>query len=364
MNDLLQRRILDNTIQSYLYVIAVLLVVLIVKRFISRYLANLVCRLALKAKPTLNREALLELVIQPLEVFLLLFVSLIALDKLNFPGVWKVRFYKITLHDVFDSISSALMIIVFIWLLLRIIDFIALILEEKANHTPDQTDNQLIVFFKDFFKVIFFIIGILLLLRFSFHQDVSNLLTGLSIVGAAIALATRESMENLIASFIIFFDRPFSTGDVVKVEGFTGTVERIGLRSTRVRTDQKTYITIPNKKMVDSILDNITMRTQRKVEAKLELSLSTTASQLQQLIPQLKGIVQKEGVEDSTVYLSETGRQSYIVEIDYFTTTLQSMKDFIELQQNINLEITGLLESSGIQLAAKQTNVVVESKPI
>jgi MscS family membrane protein len=113
-------------------------------------------------------------------------------------------------------------------------------------------------------------IGILLILRFSFNKPIGNL-TGLSIVGAAIALATRESMENLIASFIIFFDKPFITGDQVKVNNFTGTIERIGLRSTRIRTLDKTYISVPNKQMVDTIVDNITLRTQRKVELRLEL---------------------------------------------------------------------------------------------
>ncbi|HCT22466.1 MAG TPA: mechanosensitive ion channel protein MscS, partial [Chitinophagaceae bacterium] len=94
--------------------------------------------------------------------------------------------------------------------------------------TSDQTDNQLIVFFKDFLKVLIVLNGILLILHFVFHKDIGNLLTGLSIVGAAIALATRESLENLIASFIIFFDKPFVTGDLVKVQGFTGTIEKIG----------------------------------------------------------------------------------------------------------------------------------------
>src|SRR6478609_10892106 len=97
----------------------------------------------------------------------------------------------------------------------------------------------------------------MLLLRFTFHYDISKLVTGLSIVGAAIALATKESLENLIASFIIFFDKPFTTGDLVKVQNITGNVERIGLRSTRLRTGDKSYVTVPNKQMVDSILDNI-----------------------------------------------------------------------------------------------------------
>ncbi len=69
-----------------------------------------------------------------------------------------------------------------------------------------------------------------------------DLLTGLGIVGVALALSARESLENLIASFIIFFDKPFVIGDVLKVQNVTGTVERIGFRSTRLRTTEKTYV--------------------------------------------------------------------------------------------------------------------------
>ena len=122
-----------------------------------------------------------------------------------------------------------------------------------------------------------------MIFKFSFGLKIGNLLTGLSLVGAAIALALRESLENLIASFIIFFDKPFSMGDSVKVHTFTGTVEKIGLRSTRIRTDQKTFITVPNKQMVDSIIDNLSLRTQRKGELRLEIGLSTSSANLRSI---------------------------------------------------------------------------------
>lgn len=350
---------MDNTVESYLYVIATIVLALLVKRFLSRYFAFLVFRLVMKAGRRVNQDTFLNLVVQPLELFLLLLISLIAIDKLRFPGAWEVAFYKITLHQVIDAICSAALIIVFIWLLLRLIDFVAMLLEQRANLTPDQNDNQLIVFFKDFFKVILVLVGMLLLLRFSFNKNIGNLLTGLSIVGAALALATRESLENLIASFIIFFDKPFSTGDVVKVEGFTGNVERIGLRSTRVRTDHKTYITIPNKKMVDSILDNITMRTQRKVEIRLDVSVATTTTQIQQLISAVKDILKKEAVQDTTVLFSDIGRNTLTISIDYFTNTLQPIADFNLLREQVNLEIMELVERLNIDLAGEFTSISI-----
>ncbi|MFN2438061.1 MAG: hypothetical protein ABR503_02600, partial [Chitinophagaceae bacterium] len=125
----------------------------------------------------------IDLVIHPLSIFLVLTVSVIALYRLNFPAQLNIVIYKFSLQSIFHTVAAIIQIAAFIWLLLRIIDFIASILERKANATPDQGDNQLIVFFKDFVKVILAIIGFLMILHFAFNYRIGSLLTGLSIVG-------------------------------------------------------------------------------------------------------------------------------------------------------------------------------------
>ena len=248
-------------------------------------------------------------------------------------------------------------------LCVKVVQFATMILEEKANTTADQTDNQLIIFFKDFFRVILNIIAALLILRFVFGYDISKLITGLSIVGAAVALATKESLENLIASFIIFIDRPFSVGDVVKVQAFTGTVEKIGLRSTRIRTEQKTYITVPNKQMVDSILDNVSLRTQRRADISIEISLSTPSSEIKKIIPLIKKILQKESIEDSTVLFSSTGKNAHIITIEFYCGMEQSITEFNAVREQVNLEIAELLEKNNIELSGNKPLVIDSRRP-
>jgi MscS family membrane protein len=362
MDKFLQQKIFDNTIAQYLYVIVTILLTLLIVRLVSKYLAKLLYKLIAKAAKNIERQSFLDLVVKPLDVFLVLQVSLIALDKLTFPAQLNFKVYHNTFRDVIDSFAVAALILVFIWLCLRILEFVALIMQEKANLTPDQTDNQLIIFFKDFFKVILVIIGVLLIVRFSFHKPISNLLTSLSLVGAAIALATRESMENLIASFIIFFDKPFIIGDQVKVNGFHGVIEKIGLRSTRIRTLDKTYISVPNKQMVDTIVDNITLRTQRKIELRLELGLEATSQQLKALSPAIRIILQKPEIENTSVFLMDTGKNAHIVAIDYFTSMEQSLEEFNMLREAVNLEVIELLEKTGVQLAAANVDIIVQSK--
>jgi MscS family membrane protein len=360
MYQLLQYEFLNNTLELYLYVFLTIAFAMLVKRLVSKYLAKLLYKLVAKAAKNIARQSFLDLVMQPLGVFLVLLVSIIALDKLTFPKIFDIKIYHVTLRQLIDSITAGTLVIIFIWLCVRVIEFIAMILEEKANLTKDQTDNQLIIFFKDFFKVILVIIGILLVMRFSFNKEIGSLLTSLSLVGAAVALATRESIENLIASFIIFFDKPFITGDLVKVNNFTGNIEKIGLRSTRIRTQDKTYITVPNKQMVDTIIDNISLRTQRKVEIRLEISLGATAQQLKQLTPGIKALLKKPAIEMNYVYLMDTGKSAHIMAVDYFTTIEQDINEFNALREEVNLDIIELLSKMQLELAGANTDITVK----
>jgi len=363
MDKILQQDFLSNTVGSYLWVLASIVLAIFFKRLISKYFATLLYRMVGKRSDSIRKKSFLELVVQPLDVFLVLLVSLIAVDKLRFPQALDFNIYHITFKQFLDSFANGTLIVVFIWLCIRVVEFIAIVLEEKANRNTDPADNQLIVFFKDFFKVILVIIGILLIFRFAFNKDVTSLLTGLSIVGAAIALATRESMENLIASFIIFFDKPFMTGDFVKGNSFSGYIEKIGLRSTRIRTQEKTFITVPNKQMVDTIIDNISLRTQRKAEVRLEISLKAKSTVLISFLESVRKILRENNViEQPTVFLSDTGRNAHLISIDYFAGMQITFDDFNLLRESINLSIIKTMEEAGLELASSNMDVVINQQ--
>ena len=356
MNDFLNQRYFDNRVSDYLITLVIILLILLLNRLISKYFAGLIFSFVKRIWKNVDRKSFIDLVIHPLGMFLVVFVSLVALHKLKFPGRWEVDIYRYTVKDVFHAIGTAVLIISFIWLLLRTIDFIATILEKKAALTEDPSDNQLIVFFKDFFKVIIGVTGILMILHFAFNLHIGNLLTGLSIVGAAIALSLRESLENLIASFVIFFDKPFTTGDLVKVQNITGTVEKIGLRSTRIRTDQKTYVTVPNKQMVDSILDNLSLRTQRRGELRLEIDVTTPSPKIQQLISAIKKVLNKPEIENSSILMDNITANAFVIAGDYFTAPV-TQNEFNAIKEGINLSVLQSMESLEIQIAGANKDI-------
>ena len=139
-------------------------------------------------------------------------------------------------------------------------------------------------------------------------------------------------------------------GDAVKIQTFTGTVEKIGLRSTRIRTDQKTFITVPNKQMVDSILDNLSLRTQRKGELRLEIGLSTSSATLDQLINGIRKIVNRDEIENSTVLLSDITSSAFIILADYFTGPVTA-QEFNVVKEQVNFEILKLMEELHVEIA-------------
>jgi len=363
MDQFWDKVVLDNTIRDYAIVAAIILVAYLLKKYVGRYTASIFFWLMNRMGRLIERKAFIELILSPVEVFLFLLISFLSLQTLTFPKILLYSFHKTDTATVLSDIASAILILAFFSMLLRVVDYITLVMEKRADITEGQEDNQLVVFFKDFLKVILVIMGILTMLKFVFNQNISNLLAGLSIVGAAIALAARESIENLIASFIIFFDKPFTTGDLLKVNNVTGIVERIGLRSTRIRTTEKTYVTVPNKQMVDSIVDNLSLRTHRRGELKLELDLKTSSADIETFLAAVKKILQHKYITDSTVFLSDISPQSYIVTIEYLSVSV-GIQEFNQMKQDINFGIMKLIENSNVELKGTDHEIrIVRDQP-
>jgi len=353
--------IFNNPLKRYIIVAATILFVIILKRFISRLIARLIFRMVKKLDSGLDKSAFMELVVAPIGIFLVMAVSISSLEKLHFPEVLDFDIYEIQSRTIIHALAIIVVIISFIWLLLRLVDFIALILREKSRANSGPRNNQMVIFIRDFLKAILCIIGFLMVLDSAFKVDVTKILASLGLAGAAVALAAKESIENLIASFVIFFDKPFTAGDVLKVNNISGTVEKIGLRSTRIRTDQKTYVTVPNKQMVDSIVDNLSLRTQRKGELRLELSLSTSSALLDTLVQGIKVLLKKDNVENSTAFVNDITGTAFLVNVDYFTSPI-TQEEFNGIKQQVNLDTLRLLESLKIEIAGSSTDIRLTSQ--
>ncbi|MBW8685810.1 mechanosensitive ion channel family protein [Chitinophaga rhizophila] len=360
MNSLLDQVILGNPIQNYFILAIILLFVSMIKRYLSTGLAKLLYKEVRRWAPEIGQHEFSHLLLVPLEYFLLLVTFMLTIDHLNFPPELNVPVYNgYTVKMLLNTIMDLALTISIIWIVLRVIDFVSLMISKSADHSHDHTDNQFIVFFRDFFKAIVFIFGAIAFIRILFGAVLVNkIIAGLGIGAAALALAAKESIENLICSFIIFFDKPFRVGDAVKVDAFQGNVEKIGLRSTRVRTLDKTFVTVPNKKMVDSVLDNLSLRTHQRAVLRLEIAGDTPADNIMLVLQDVRQLLtSNERVQEGfIVNLNEFTKDTYVIQIIYLSQVIEGVQ-FNALKNEINLAIVAILDKRDARLASNKIEI-------
>jgi MscS family membrane protein len=344
-----------NTLKAYILFGGILFLGLIFKRVVSRLLSKLLFKLFRNFSNQAHDDAFVALLVKPIEVFILLSTIYLSINQLRHPLEVAIFHYSklvgkvkesipVSIGDCIDRIFLFMIILSVFWIILRIIDFISHVLLYRASLTDNKSDDQLVPFLKELFKTIVIFIGFFTLLGFVFEVNVLTLITGLGIGGIAIALAAKESLENLIGSFTIFLDKPFVVGDLVKVDGVEGTIEKVGFRSTRIRTSEKTMATIPNRGMIDGVLENLSLRNSRKVAFTIGLTYETTANDVRKIVSEIETYINAhEGTNnDGTASFKSFGDSGLIVEINYFVKIL-NMDQFLDIRQEINLEIMDIV---------------------
>jgi MscS family membrane protein len=158
------------------------------------------------------------------------------------------------------------------WLIFNLVDLVDVAMRHLTKRTGSALDAQVVPLVRKTIRIFVIILFTLFAAENIFGADIGAWLAGLGIAGLAFSLAAQDSIKNLFGSITIFGDRPFILGDLIKVDGFTGLVENIGFRSTRLRTLEGHVVTIPNSKVVDSSVENIFRR--RNIRRTLEISIT------------------------------------------------------------------------------------------
>lgn len=167
-----------------------------------------------------------------------------------------------------------------VWAAWRLTDLAADFLQRQANRTRTKLDDLLIPLARKTGKVLVAAFGMIYIAE-SFDVQILPLLTGLGIGGLAFAFAAKDTIENFFGSIAVILDQPFEVGDWVVIEGKEGTVEELGLRSTRIRTFYNSVITVPNSTLVRATVDNYGRRRYRRFKASLGLTYNTPPERIE-----------------------------------------------------------------------------------
>ena len=361
--EFLQIEFLENSIKSYIIFGSILLLGLLLKSLISSYLRKIIYKLVGDKSNADGKSEFDQLLKKPLNYFLLIIILFFSFNSLSFPESWNLASSdEVGIKMILDKGVSLLILLTVFWTLLRVVDYVGVRLKYRAEKTESKVDDQLIPFAIEIGKVLVVIFGVLIILSNIFDVNVAALAAGLGVGGVAVALASKESLENLLGSFTIFFDKPFQVGDVITVGAITGVVEKVGFRSTRVRTFDKSVVTVPNKNLVNAELDNLGLRPVRRVKFNIGLLYNTSVDQIKNIVNDIQKLLDEhpDTTQEGKVRFLEFGDSSLNIMILYFTNG-PDWEVMINTQQEINFKIIEIVKKHGSDFAFPTRSIYFEN---
>jgi len=194
--------------------------------------------------------------------------------------------------------------------------------------------------------------------------NLSAALATLGIGGIAIALAAQKTIENLFGGISILTDRVMRVGDICRVGDTIGTVEDIGLRSTRIRTDERGLISVPNGSLATANVENLSARDKMRVFARIGLRYETTRKQLEAVLAQVTAMLRGHARVESTsawIRLARLGESALELEMQAYVMT-REFSDFTAVREELLMSVMEIVESCGTSLAFPSRTVYIANE--
>jgi MscS family membrane protein len=196
--------------------------------------------------------------------------------------------------------------------------------------------------------------------------NVGGLIAGLGVGGLALALAAKDTAANLFGSIALLLDKSIRIGEWIKIDGIEGVVEDIGMRTTKIRSFQKSLITLPNQMIANSPIENFSRRGIRRIKMTIGLTYDTTSEQMEKVILEIKtmlrnhkGIAQKE-----TMLVSFTSfDDSSLAILIYTFSNTSNWEKYLGIKENVNLKIMKIVEENNTAFAFPSQSLYLENMP-
>ncbi len=340
---------------QWIAVIVNIVLALLIGRVAVRLVTWSLRRVVARTETTLDDDLMLKLA-GPLRLLGALLVYRLAMPLIELPPARAMTITEVLL---------ALLAFGVVWGVLRAIDVLMAHAGTASWAQRRPASRALLSLIGRTLKVVVVIIAAVSFLG-AIGLPIASLLAGLGIGGIAIAFGAQKTVENLFGAFALGVDQPLREGDIVRVEAdLVGTVEAVGLRSTRVRTADRTIVTLPNGRLADMKIETFAMRDRCRFATTLGLTYGTTASQLRAVTAGIEQILRKHPKiwpTDMVVRFMGFGASSLDLEIVCWFQT-PDFQEFRAIREDVLVEIMELVEGSGSAFAFPTRTVHVASLP-
>lgn len=323
--------------------VAALILIFLARRIVT-VLAMIPLRKLNERFNTSTPERLLGIVLGPVRLVLIAVAMTVSVQLLIPSDTFFGSFVNV--------MSRTLITFAVLTLIYRLVDLLLPSGNQLASITGIRVEERLIPFLRVGVKLFVLAIGIVVIIQ-ELGYDVSGLIAGIGVGGLAISLAAQDTIANLFGFASIVGDSPFSVGDYVKTPDAEGTVEHVGLRSTRLRQADQTLITLPNNKLANSPISNMSRMSKRRVDILLRLSYDTSSSQMSQLLASVRDLLDKwpsVEPESQQVFFSKFSEHALEVIVRCYIRKL-TWAEMMTEQEAIQIRVMQFIEDMKLTLA-------------
>lgn len=330
---------------SILFIVGAIVIVKLISLISKKFLKPLVTR-------TTNRldDVIYYSLEEPIKFAIILLGVWIAIHRLVYPD----NFVKVV-----DNAYGILIVLNITWIFARLSGGL---LQVYWGHRAKGQATKMMPIIKRTILVVVWIIGIVMALS-NVGVNISALLGTLGIGGIAFALAAQDTVKNIFGAFTILTDKPFSIGDTIRIDSFEGTIVDVGVRSTKMMDYDKRIITIPNYKITDASIINISSEPMRRVVLKLGLTYNTAPEKMKEALKILRGLPAKvkdasSNPSDAVANFSDYTDSALVITFMFY---IEKQGDILGVASEMNMAILAAFNEAGLEFAFPTRTVYLQN---
>ncbi len=295
----------------------------------------------------------------PIPIRLLFLVLALDWFRSSLPAPLLVR-------QFWSNLSALIAIIAFVWLFILINGEVEQYIRHRNPGASIGGAPSLLRLGRRGVDFLVILVGIVVLLR-HFGVDPTPALAGLGVGGIAVALAAQKTLENVIAGISLILDKAVRIGDIVKMGDLFGTVNHIGLRSTRIRTRDRTIVSVPNSQIANASIETLSARDKFWFHPVVGVRYETTPEQLREIVDGFRRLLDEHPLVDSdSVWVRFVRLGPFSLDIEVFAYLFaRDWENFLEIQEQLLFAVTDIVNRAGAEIAfPSQMTYVANASPI
>jgi len=347
-----QQTFLDIPLANFILAIVVFLFILILRKVFTKIVMVFLQRLT-KNTATFYDDRIISSIKEPLR-----FAFIILALHLFFLLIFKET-------ETIKHILNTLVVFDIFWMILAIVEALRGIIYNITGRLNTDLSKEMGDFILRIIKFLIGGIGLGAMLQV-WGINVTALIASLGLGGLAFALAAKDTASNLFGSFSLLADKSIRIGEWIKVNGVEGVVEDIGMRTTKIRSFQKSLITVPNQIVANHPIENFSRRGIRRIKMNVGLTYSTNSTKITKITEDIKtmlraneGIAQKESLMVNFTAFGDSALNIFI----YTFTDTANWANYLDIREDIHLKIMKIIEENGSSFAFPSQSIYVEQMP-